>query len=134
MRPTCAAPDFVIHDLSDPDPTDRRRSVAAILARGVARLLAPSPRPPFSAGRSFPNLSESLSSELALTAEMPRFEREKRVSFGRVPSCCRRRRCRNPYGTVKPVAQQRDPVSGENYCQHFQPLHGSEHRQVKETR
>ena len=69
MRPTCADPTAVIHDPSNPNPADRRRAVAAILARGVARLLAPSTRLPFSAGRSFPNLSESPTSELALTAE-----------------------------------------------------------------
>ena len=67
MRPTCAVPDSVAHDTID--PADHRRAVAAILARGVARLLAPSPRPPFSAGRSSTNLAESPASELALTVE-----------------------------------------------------------------
>ena len=67
MRPTCAVPDSVIHDPAD--DTDRRRAVAAILARGVARLLAPSPRVTFSAGRSSTNLAESPASELALSAE-----------------------------------------------------------------
>ena len=69
MRPTCADPDSVSHDPSDPASTERRRAVAAILARGVARLLAPSLREPFSAGRSSPNLSPSPACGLALTAE-----------------------------------------------------------------
>ena len=64
MRPTCAHPDSVIHDPAD--DAYRRRAMAAILARGVARLLTPSPRPSFSAGRSSTNLSESPASELAL--------------------------------------------------------------------
>ena len=69
MRPTCSDPTSVIHDPADPEPADRRQAVAAILARGVARLLAPSPRPSFSAGRSSPILSESPASELALRPE-----------------------------------------------------------------
>ena len=67
MRSTGAVPDSVVPDPADLD--DCRRNIAKILARGVARLLAPSPRPPFSAGRSSTNLAESPASELALTAE-----------------------------------------------------------------
>ena len=69
MRPTCADPDSVSHDHAEPNPAERRHAVAEILARGVARLLAPSRRPQFSAGRSSTILSESPVSELALTAE-----------------------------------------------------------------
>ena len=69
MRSTCAHPDSVIHDPDDPKPTDSHQAVAAILARGVARLLSPSPRLSFSAGRSSTILSETSASELALTAE-----------------------------------------------------------------
>ena len=67
MRPTGAVPDSDAHDTID--PADRRRAVAAILARGVSRLLAPSPRAPFSAGRSSTNLAESPASELAWSAK-----------------------------------------------------------------
>ena len=69
MRPTCAHPDSDFGTHSPADPDDCHRNIAKILARGVARLLAPSARPPFSAGRSSTNLSESPVSELALTAE-----------------------------------------------------------------
>ena len=65
MRPTCAVP-----DPADPNPADRLRAVAAILARGVFPLLAPSPRAPFSAGRSSTNLTESPASELALKPKL----------------------------------------------------------------
>ena len=67
MRPTCSDTDSVVHDPAD--ATDRRRAIAEILARGVARLLGPSPRPQFSAGRSSTNLSPSPACGLALPAE-----------------------------------------------------------------